>query len=676
MYIIASSFSSDAEMQYKKALKNGSVEICIHKCLVLGMAGVGKTHFKHLLLNLPIQDSIISTGVSEHPIQALVGPLNSSLFSYLQPENESDGSWNVVDKEQLMSIVAGAIRIDPNLDPVPPTTEELSSQSSDHTLELPESLKLVCNTSMAREDTDRVLINAFKNPKKGDYKIRLVHFIDSGGQPEFLELLPAFVQDISTAFLTLKLSKHFDHCPQIPYRDHDGKSVRKHTSRSQTSHKQVFEQCLRIFQMRKVHPNIFVIGTHRDKVGPLKMQEDKDSQICKMVNEEYLKRKTVEKVIWDFNTKDPNDYDRENAKVLRISVVDSLNTFFHLPLKWFGLELQITRYASNGVMSFDECLRHAKLFEIDENGLRAALQHMNKFNLFLWYYDVPALEKLVFSDPQIILATITALVKSKYQLRKSPAPEMWLLKFCKYGYVCNELLSHTNFKDRFNDIFTSKYFIDLMFHLSFLAPIEDGYYLMPAILDPLPYGKVLKRCDEYNSVEPLLLSFTTTKCIPYGIFTNLVAFMIKYNHGTLNMVKDKIPTCLYRNCVSFQYKYRPATFTLVDSFSCIQIYVKSDDPVHVCPELKHNILIGIKQCADALKYNDIIIQEGFICHECYRKGKSLCNPCFPYEQDPAMAKCAICSSVRDISKCREIWQLGSSKRMSSKSLKMRLCLHG
>ena len=71
-----------------------------------------------------------------------------------------------------------------------------------------------------------------------------------------------------------------------------------------------------------------------------------------------------------------------------------------------------------------------------------------------------------------------------------------------------------------------------------MAPIEDGDYLMPAILDPLSYDKVLVHCKKFNAVEPLLLGFTTTKFVPYG-FTNLVAFIIKHKHGVLEWIRVK-----------------------------------------------------------------------------------------------------------------------------------------
>ena len=251
----------------------------------------------------------------------------------------------------------------------------------------------------------------------------------------------------------------------------------------------------------------------------------------------------------------------------------------------------------------------------------------------------------------LILTTISVLVINKYKLKGSHAPNIFAQKFYKYGFVSEEIFNVGNVREMFNEIFTPKYFIALMIHLCLMAPIEGGYYLMPAILDPLAYDKVLEHCKKYNDVEPLLLCFTTTKFVPYGIFTNLVAFIIKHKYGELDLDEHKVPTCLYRNCV----KRHPGKFKIVDSFSCIQIYLQSSKPDSVCPDLKDTVLNGIKECAKALNYEDITIKEGFICHNC-RQVKCQFNLCFPYEKDPNTTHCDVC--LTDITICNTTWQLG------------------
>ena len=97
-------------------------------------------------------------------------------------------------------------------------------------------------------------------------------------------------------------------------------------------------------------------------------------------------------------------------------------------------------------------------------------------------------------------------------------------------------------------------------------------------------------------------------------------------------------------------------FTIVDSFACIQIYLKSTAPATVCPALKDTILNPIRECAKALNYEDIEVVEGFPCQLCSGK----VNPCVPYDKMPTMASCQVCSAERCIIDCSKMWRVRCS----------------
>ena len=51
-----------------------------------------------------------------------------------------------------------------------------------------------------------------------------MHFIDSGGQPQFLEILPAFIRNVSLLILLVKLSEELSDTSTVEYYSPDGKS--------------------------------------------------------------------------------------------------------------------------------------------------------------------------------------------------------------------------------------------------------------------------------------------------------------------------------------------------------------------------------------------------------------------------------------------------------------------
>ena len=67
-----------AHQRYKDALKGGFVSAHLMKILIIGSAGVGKTHLFHLLSNTPPPDVRQSTPVMKRPVQVIQTTLKSS----------------------------------------------------------------------------------------------------------------------------------------------------------------------------------------------------------------------------------------------------------------------------------------------------------------------------------------------------------------------------------------------------------------------------------------------------------------------------------------------------------------------------------------------------------------------------------------------------------------------
>ena len=69
-------------------MRKGYVETSVTKCLlILGAAGVGKTHLKHLLLKKDPPEQHNSTGLADTPIRAV------SLHGLVLVNLKMTGSW-------------------------------------------------------------------------------------------------------------------------------------------------------------------------------------------------------------------------------------------------------------------------------------------------------------------------------------------------------------------------------------------------------------------------------------------------------------------------------------------------------------------------------------------------------------------------------------------------------
>ena len=94
-YFFTLSKHTVAKRLYEEAMKQGSVRMSIIKCLVLGIAGVGKTHLKRLLLSEGTDGTTarVSTGLADNPVQAFVGSISSILAGVVEEDN---GKWEVM----------------------------------------------------------------------------------------------------------------------------------------------------------------------------------------------------------------------------------------------------------------------------------------------------------------------------------------------------------------------------------------------------------------------------------------------------------------------------------------------------------------------------------------------------------------------------------------------------
>ena len=624
-------------------MTKGYVETSVIKCLIIGAAGVGKTHLKHLLLKKNPPEQRVSTGLIENPVRAISFTLASV------GEQEADDWFAVEDDQALMSVIGGIIRdgavsMATSLDDVVNTlpkmviniipgdgaggdapdpiladdTPDRDPTEQSRTVAIEEELIHHIHNSSGKKclgaDTDYLQFPCLETKRL--FGVKWIQFIDSGGQMQFHDILPLFIQNPGVTIFVLNLSEELSHCPSIEYYGADGKPFCK-PCQSSFSQKQILQHCLGTVQSQDAHPLIITVGTHRDTAKNCSESiDEKNKQLKPLLDPSsfrvLFRGETLKEVIFAVNGKSPEDEDRDVAMVLRNKIASISPQSIKMPIAWFGLEVLLRRSSDDGMLSLVQCQVCATRLHMDRDAFSAALHHLVKHNVFLYYVEV--LPQIVFCDPQVILTKVTELVQYHHKLRNNPdenqATEGDLIMFKDHGLVSLKLLR--TFPQHYKEgLFTPQDMLKLLVSVNEIAAIRAGEYFMPALLPHLSYDQVTQHlCNN----TPLIIR-PTQGCIPSGLFCCLVTHLLSpaKSSSPWNVCMERhMPVCLYRNCVVLGHNSRTETVTLVDMFSHIEVHV-SEASSDVCRDIRNCVYSGITRACSVLKYHHVKFEDAFMC---------------------------------------------------------------
>ena len=492
-------------------------------------------------------------------------------------------------------------------------------------------------------------------------ELQWIHFIDSGGQPQFHEVLPAFIRNTTATIFVMKLSERLDEHPMIEYYDVNGEISGKPYQHA-LSNEQMLQCSVRTILSQPSsggkHSKTLVVGTHRDRESSCsESRAEKNKKLIDMLTP--LKYHLVyyrlgSEVIFPINAKKPKDKDHQICASIRKQIEDKESTPlpYKIPIGWFLLEQDIIKASKGGLISKAECLGIAASLNINAEALTAALQYFDNLNIFLYYPFI--LSEVVFSDPQVLLDKITELVHFSYSLQsdnpseasgegvryqnrdkrktrfldrikprkfqssdRSRCPPVALegkwLQFRDKAIVTVDMFQDERFSAHYiPDLFTSADLIKLLEHLLIIAPLSRTEYFMPSLLQMTSPEEIMKQLPSpSSSAAPLLVHFPAG-CAQNGVFCALVVYLLskyrwKFAKGTSE--------CVARSCVCFQLPGKPVCIALVDSFSYFTVHVKALDAMchKVCPMIREAIFSGLNAASKSMRYNNSTPVPAFFC---------------------------------------------------------------
>ena len=414
--------------------------------------------------------------------------------------------------------------------------------------------------------------NSSKTPSLGDVW-NIINFLDTGGQPEFVNILPAVSSSVGLTFIVFNLSKSLDDLVHVQY-SVDGKSSPEQYNLNCTnlefikhlivSSENINVNTALLFHLKPIQRNegendskICYVGTHALDVREETIQEI-DDQLSSVASELQLHQRSF----WSSPKEQlrrlfpvdmfPNDKQKEKEfediiAGIRDNVLKQVQKqdYYEVPITWFIFLLKLKKLCIMKEVSY---ISHHEAVEVwmSENVLKTKLDQeqcksdvrnillfFHFMGMLFYYHKVEGLCDFVFTDCQWVFDKLTELAEIKFTKcynKKDISAEDFEL-FIMQGRLNINIIK--NLKVDLQGI-QPLYFIHLLDHLNIITPIDSKLkdYFMPCVLPSFPLERFAQKFSElnqfYGTIQhvPLLVGFRNGP-MHHGFFCHLLVELIR-----------------------------------------------------------------------------------------------------------------------------------------------------
>ena len=690
---------------FEEAMQKGYIKCRSILLILVGVVGSGKTSFKHLVLGLPPPEFRVSTALAEAAVRSM------SVY-HAAIGNEEECTWQLVSPEEFRDMVADAVKKGVPREPrrdvyeeKPESSSSVDPQGSEETklesnpLQEPSLLKknnvdlghfspeISAALDSITPDVDMLEKISSSLGSGNLLDVDWVYIVDSGGQPQFREMLPHFVRDCSAFVMMQKLNESLGCATNIEYRVEGGKMCGA-PYQSQLTNEQILYQYFQAIQSYK--SRVFVVGTFSDEEykcsdEPRAAKDEKLLAAFRPVLGDKLvlyqpgkQPGNPDQFIFPLNCKirenektDPKDDSEVTAQKFRRSVMKyCLGEEVKIPLPWFmldGLLKQFSAEIKTKVLNLEECYKLAEKVRMTRQMGAAAIQFLSRLNIV--FYKPSILPNVVFSDSQAVLDSITELVRCSHELKgDAPGPQTqdmyggeWL-DFRDKGKISINFLKEKRFRKHYREgLFEAKHFLDLLKGMLLVASLGNDEYFMPSLLPDLKPEEVMKkRVSAQGHPAPMSIRYVNT-WLPVGLVPSLVAELQNNHEWKPKLNKQSNPECMYHNCMQFKLPGgKTGSIILIDSIAFLEIHLnaKSKDVVEkICPKIRATILDSLQQAHISLHCGEAEVEEGFLCSgECGEEAVHFAE----LDDEEEMWTCSLDSDIgEDLCDKHDVWFKGT-----------------
>ncbi len=398
----------------------------------------------------------------------------------------------------------------------------------------------------------------------------LLYMKDTGGQPEFMDMLPALIIGPALYLLFCQYGDNLDKTYKVSLRGADNCKIPDRMSNC-TVRQNLTSALSSIFSMQSYSTvqtrddsmlkNLtqnspksvtYIVGTYKDKVSSQEMIDFDKKMQQNLKDTIFVEKELVHFVSDDgFESNDSKDEFPHDMKRLIYPIdnyngteeeVEGLQKFIQkaldkfprpeIPARWIPFSLFLS-FNKKKYVDLDTCYQNGKHLLMNEEETDVALWFFHYYTGIIYYFpNVPELKDFVITDTQLVFDSISRLIFETGVDLSPNAGE----KLRKVGQI-----SFADIKKVSSDVVPPKKLESLLRHVHVIAPLRKSLteekfvdrdaaqlYFMPCVLQNLSEEELDAEIERIkNDAKVFMLKvYFISRFVPIGVFPSLIASLV------------------------------------------------------------------------------------------------------------------------------------------------------
>ena len=279
-------------------------------------------------------------------------------------------------------------------------------------------------TSQPLSDVLRAIAKLKKDGKFSSnlFDIAWFHIVDSGGQPQFTDVLPLMFPKVLLHLVVIRLDEKLDDKPKVRFLV-AGENKYKLPENLALSNLQMIErtcelaEATRISNENKVRPWVMVIATHLDRNCSKESLEEKNHRLRELLSryKHVLISKSNNEVIFAMNAMAPKGQERdEYTRLLQKHVLNVPKVHEDVPVRWMLFHLELSRCSDEGVVEKSVCLEVGDRIQMHKDDAMNAVKYFDSVALHMYLPN--KLPDLIFTNFDPFVSRLSLVLAGSFTM--------------------------------------------------------------------------------------------------------------------------------------------------------------------------------------------------------------------------------------------------------------------